>query len=126
MVREVDLHGELQDHAFHTFAPTVGNCAASGCHAGLPDFDYHGVQTAITNKMDQLAVLLGYADADALFATFDDDNAAMEVWQREAAYALYFVHADGSRGVHNPQYATNLLDNAIDYATAMGGGLAAK
>ncbi|NIO64794.1 MAG: hypothetical protein GTO28_04525 [Gammaproteobacteria bacterium] len=40
----------------------------------------------------------------------------MPTWQREVAYAAIFVINDGSLGVHNPEYANSLLDNAIAYA----------
>ena len=113
MVREVLLHGELQDHSFHTFTPDVGNCAP--CHTGIEDFDIGGLQTTIHGKLDQLAVLAGYADWATLEATIGADNPAMASWQREAIYAGVFVSNDGSHGVHNPEYALDLLDNAIAY-----------
>jgi len=113
MVREVLLHGELQDHSFHTFTPDVGNCAP--CHTGIPDFNVDGVQVAIQGKLNQLAVLFGYTDWGNLQATLDADNGAMSSWQREALYAGVFVSNDGSHGVHNPDYAMALLDNAIAY-----------
>ena len=50
----------------------------------------------------------------------------VEVWEREAAYALYFVAHDASLGVHNPNYSEDLLQNAIDHANSQGGGLAVR
>jgi len=125
MVREALVHGELQDHSFHTFEPTVGNCEP--CHT-LPDFNYHNRQTITQEKMDELAVALGYTDAADLLATFDDDNTDenFAVWKREAAYALYFVAHDGSLGVHNPNYSEDLLQNAIDYVNSQGGKMAMR
>jgi len=117
MVREEVIHGELQDHSFHTFSPTVGNCEP--CHT-IPDFDYGGVQTAVGTKMNELAVLFGFADSAAFFADdtgWDSEAEGVTVAEREAAYAMYFVNADGSLGVHNPDFALDLLDNAIDYMT---------
>jgi formate-dependent nitrite reductase cytochrome c552 subunit len=116
MVREELIHGSLQDHSFHTFAPEPGNCEP--CHSNLPDFNYNNVQTDTKGLMDDLAVLLGYTDSDALLATWDDENSAKQVWERQAAYALVFVANDGSMGVHNSTYATSLLENAIAFATA--------
>jgi hypothetical protein len=116
MVREVELHGELQDHAFHTFEVNTENCLP--CHT-LPegDFDYNGVQTEIAGKLDQVAVLLGYADWATLYLVFEDDNAGWTVAQREAFYGAVFVAESGSLGVHNSSYARSLLDNAITYLT---------
>jgi cytochrome c553 len=116
MVRETELHGETTDHAFHTFSPDPGNCEP--CHQGLANFDYKGVQTAIAGKLDQLAVLLGYTDAADMEEKWNSDNGGVEVWKREAGYAFVFVANDGSHGVHNPEYAMSLLDNAIAYAEA--------
>ena len=116
MVRETELHGEIVEHPFHTWEPTVDNCVP--CHTGITDFDVNGGQTAIQGKLDQIAVILGYVDAADFAAKWDDDNVnpAMPVWQREVAYAAMFVLNDGSSGAHNPSYANALLDNAITYA----------
>jgi hypothetical protein len=125
MVRETVSHGELQDHAFHTFEPTVGNCEP--CHT-IPDFNFHNIQTIVGEKMDQLAGLLGFENAAAFLdpeTGWNSRAAGVEIWQREAAYALVFVDSDGSRGVHNAQYVMDLLDNAIDYAER-NRGLAAR
>jgi len=135
MLREVQLHGELQGHAFHNFKPSNQasdegpNCA--GCHGAPPDpedeefFDFSDGQTEVMALMDDLAGRFGYADHAAFMDAVDDDNAGWTVWQREAAYALVFVYNDGSRGVHNPVYAKSLLNNAIDYYDA-NSGLAAR
>jgi hypothetical protein len=37
---------------------------------------------------------------------------------KEAAYAIYFVANDGSKGVHNPRYAAALLDTALAHVNA--------
>jgi len=116
MVREVELHGSLQDHAFHTFEVNTENCLP--CHTlAEGDFDYNGVQTEIKGKLDQVAVLLGYADWDTLYLIFEDENEAWTVAQREAFYGAVFVAESGDFGVHNSSYARSLLDNAITYLT---------
>ncbi|MBC8425324.1 ammonia-forming cytochrome c nitrite reductase subunit c552 [bacterium] len=118
MVRETLLHGELQDHSFHTFTPEVGSC--TGCHTGWVDFsEVTTFQATITAKMDELAVLFGYADWVEMEDTWDSEAMGVEVWQREAAYAAFFVYDDASHGAHNPDYAMDLLQNAIDHYTAM-------
>jgi len=125
MQRKSEVHGQLQDHSFHTFTPVpvdpdgngTGNCEP--CHS-TDTFDINGLQTEIHGKMDTLAQALGYADAADMEANWDTDNVADDfpTWKREAGYAFYFVFDDGSYGVHNPNYATALLDNAIAYAQA--------
>jgi hypothetical protein len=102
-------------HTVHNFMPDVENCQP--CHPGITDFNVNGMQDQIRSKLDQLAVLLGYADWDTLELTLNDDNPSMTVAQREALYAGVFVFNSGSFGVHNPDYANSLLDNAITYLT---------
>ncbi len=82
------------------------------------DFDYHDIQTEIAGYMETLAEALGYADVEAFLAGFDSEAEGVEVWEREAAYALVFVSYDGSVGIHNPDYARDLLRNAIDHVGA--------
>ncbi|MCL7963721.1 MAG: cytochrome c family protein [marine benthic group bacterium] len=103
-------------HIVHNFNPDIGVCA-DACHPGATDFDVNGVQTAIRGKLDQVAVLMGYADWDTLYLTLDADNFDWTVEQREAVYGAEFVYASGDLGVHNPNYANALLDNAIAYLT---------
>lgn len=113
MVRQTELHGSLQDHSFHTFEPGVGNCEP--CHT-VTDFNVNDVQTTVMGLMDDLAVALGFIDADDMAANFDSEGVGVQVWEREAAYAFFFVLNDGSYGVHNTDYTEDLLNNAIAWA----------
>ena len=115
MEREVEVHGELQDHAFHSFAPNPENCLP--CHT-IDDFDYNGGQTAVEGLMNDLATRFGYTDYHDMEENWDSTVATIEDWEREAAYALYFLIGDGSKGVHNPTYATALMTNAITHYDA--------
>jgi hypothetical protein len=116
MVREVELHGELQDHAFHTFEVNTENCLP--CHT-LPegDFDYNGVQTACQGKLDQVGTLMGYTDWADLLATLNVDNLLWTPEERGAVYGAVFVNNSGDLCVHNKSYAFSLLDNAITAVT---------
>jgi formate-dependent nitrite reductase cytochrome c552 subunit len=133
----VDCHMRISTdasaHRVHDFEPTVEvNC--SGCHPGATDFNVDEGQDAIVDLMDQVAAALGlgYTTAQDLFDAWGaadphgSISIATEAWQREAAYAVYFVSSDGSKGVHNPAYARALLENALAHAQAQGGGLAAR
>jgi formate-dependent nitrite reductase cytochrome c552 subunit len=116
MVRVAEIHGTNQEHSFHTFEPTVDNCLP--CHT-ITDFDVNGVQTTVHEMLNDLATRFGFADAEAMLnedTGWDSVNEepTWEPWQREAAYALFFVANDGSHGVHNPAYAIDLLQNAMD------------
>ena len=119
MIREVEMHGDLQDHAFHNFEVNTENCLP--CHT-LPegDFDYNGVQTEVQGKLDAVAVLMGYADWATFEPLINDElvgNTTWEECEREAVYGAVFVSNSGDLGVHNSTYANSLLDNAIDYLT---------
>ncbi len=96
-------------HAEHTFYPNVVNCF--GCHGTPSDFDIGNVQTETQHLMDSLATILPH-NADLTLPT-DTRAAPWTPEMREAAYAWYFVHNDGSKGVHNSEYARTLLENAI-------------
>jgi len=105
-----------EGHTVHNFMPDVENCHS--CHPGITDFDRNGVQTEIRGKLDQVAVLMDYADWATLELTLDDDNPSWTVAQRKAVYGAVFVFNSGSFGVHNPNYARSLLDNAIAHLEA--------
>jgi hypothetical protein len=102
-------------HVVHNFMPTFDAC--QGCHPGLDQTGLEAIQATYLAKLDQVAVLMGYADWATLYLTLDDDNFLWEVCQREAVYGAEFVYASGDLGAHNPNYANALLDNAIDYLT---------
>lgn len=126
MTRETFLHGETVDHAFHTFSPGLENCQTAGCHGNATTIEDivtsgHDV-TTIMDYADSLAAGLGFADAAAFESGASDWSqlAGTTSVQREAGYALIFVLSDGSRGVHNPDYAFSLLDNAITYLHNQG------
>jgi hypothetical protein len=104
-----------EGHTVHNFMPDLEAC--QGCHAGLDEAGLEAIQQTYKDKLDEIAVLMGYADWDTLYLTLDDDNFLWEVCQREAVYGAEFVYASGDLGAHNPNYANALLDNAIDYLT---------
>jgi hypothetical protein len=104
-----------EGHTVHNFMPDLEAC--QGCHAGLDEAGLDALQQSYRDKLDALAVLVGYADWETLMVTLDDDNPNWTVAQREAVYGGVFVYSSGSFGAHNPNYANALLDNAIDYLT---------
>lgn len=117
MVRETLLHGELQDHAFHNFQPDIGtNC--TGCHGTIDESYITTFQATVVAQMDALAVLFGYVDYLEMEATWDSTAPAVTTWQRESAYAMFFVIGDGSLGVHNPNYTAKLMSEAIAHYVA--------
>jgi formate-dependent nitrite reductase cytochrome c552 subunit len=114
MVRMAEIHGTNQEHSFHSFTPEVGSCTS--CHVSWTDFSVlEASQTALHDKMDDLAVLFGYTDFVDMEENWDSEAEGVLPWQREAAYAAFFIVGDGSLGAHNPAYANDLIDNAIAY-----------
>jgi hypothetical protein len=116
----------------HTFEPTVEAC--SNCHGNIEEFedvgakvDYdgdgtiEGVQDEVRGLMEVLreAIIEASKSPEARQALIDDfelaigDTSISTRDQRAAAYNLFFVEFDGSSGVHNANYAIQLLQQSI-------------
>jgi len=117
----------------HTFEPTVAACA--NCHGtitsfkdikALDDFDGDG---QVEGVQDEVAGLLTHLE-EALMASGLDTTGGYTIGsalgdtthstrlQREAGYNYVFVEADASHGVHNPDYAIQLLQQSYQHLTA--------
>ncbi len=117
----------------HTFLPTVAACA--NCHGpiqdfddirALNDFDGDGAVEGVQSEVDGLLKLLEEALlADGLDTTgvgFEGalgDTTRSTFRQREAGYNWAFIHDDKSHGIHNPDYAVQLLQQSIKHLTGM-------
>ncbi|MFQ5601022.1 MAG: hypothetical protein ACE5G2_10780 [Candidatus Krumholzibacteriia bacterium] len=99
------------DHGQQT--PHVASCNAAGCHESEPlsDFDFHQRQTEIAALIDTVRAALLTAGA-----VDDTDHViAGRPYTRAEAQAVWnylMVLEDGSRGVHNTNYARALLQTA--------------
>lgn len=121
----------------HTFLPSVEACV--NCHGqiaefsdimALEDFDgdgsVEGVQHEVNGLMDFLEAELfasivnrgqdttGYSNDLAHFLGVDTLTTLVE---REAGYNWVFIHDDKSHGIHNPDYAVQLLQQSIQHLT---------
>jgi hypothetical protein len=124
------ISGEV--YTGHEFIPTVVAC--STCHGDVQsfedigaseDYDGNGVIEGTQLEIDGLTQLLQDAivaasdtpaHADSLQSDFEGhigDTTISTRDQRAAAYNLFFVEFDGSRGVHNARYAAQLLQQSI-------------
>ncbi|MBK6765713.1 MAG: hypothetical protein IPG71_05080 [bacterium] len=112
------IPGDTPGHDYHghSFAPVVEACQQ--CHGTGSDFDYHGKRTEIQELMDSLFAMLQNDGAEPIF-----DTTLTERYEREAAYAWFFVNNEGSMGVHNYPYAHSLLTNAIDHLHENGAAI---
>lgn len=93
----------------HTFEPQLSKCQT--CHPGATNFNIGGVQTEVEELLDSLVTFLPRDNDGSIVDT--TNSSAWTPAQRTAAYAYFFVEADGSMGVHNRDYTISLLENAI-------------
>jgi hypothetical protein len=115
----------------HLFIPTVEACR--NCHGPIEDFNdimavsdfdgdgaVEGIQSEVTGL---LHLLEGALVADGLDTTDTDletalgDTLKSNVKQRTAGFNLVFIESDKSHGVHNPDYAIQLLQQSYKYLT---------
>ncbi|MEE9166672.1 MAG: ammonia-forming cytochrome c nitrite reductase subunit c552 [Candidatus Neomarinimicrobiota bacterium] len=134
-------YGELGDFAVtgHKFEPTVEACQR--CHGSiseftdimaLEDFDGDGDVEGVQDEVEGLLKLLESALVDSFEALgfgidaqaedFDlahylGDVDSSTVAMREAGYNLVFIEDDKSLGVHNPDYAVQLLQQSYRHLT---------
>lgn len=94
-----------------------------GCHDGnVKDFDFDGAREEIDTMLDSLATLLFNAGllewvvegTDSLLEP-TEDRAVMTADSLGAVFNYMFVYEDRSHGLHNPDYAEDLLQSSIDF-----------
>ncbi len=124
---EVSAWGEVGGHTFNMDADGVENVGVCvDCHSGIGldeiDFDFpadydgdgvdEGVQTEIRQLNDSLEVLLVAA------GLLLDQHPTDVITNADSAGAVFnylFVHEDRSWGIHNAQYARDLMISSINY-----------
>ena len=102
--------GSADENASHTFRPNVATCQT--CHSDATSLDVNGVQTEITDKLEQVKVALqgkGLLDDTGTIVVGDYPEA-----QAAALWNYLFVEEDKSEGVHNSTYANAMLDAALE------------
>jgi hypothetical protein len=94
----------------------LDNCNTSLCHAGgITTLDRDGKQTALSNGMVGFTTGLltdGFLaiDADGIHPVATNLTEA----QAGAIYNFFLVYEDGSAGIHNFKYASNLIQGSAD------------
>ena len=94
----------------HTFLPDVASC--QGCHEGVEDFDFSGLQTEVEGQLEEL-------EAKLVAAGMWDEEGHPVVGVYPAAQAealwnyIYIAVEDASHGVHNPAYTRALLEASL-------------
>jgi len=125
-------------HTFYPAAPASGTNPAVQltavcvqCHGSITTFNFptvdydgdgvvEGVQTEVTNLMNQLAVLLPPVGVAKTTLNIDSTWTPQQL---KAAYNYLFVQSDGSYGVHNIAYTVDLIKGSI---ADLGGGASAS
>jgi hypothetical protein len=116
----------------HSFEPTVAAC--TNCHGEINNFDdimatndfdgdgiIEGVQSEVQGLMDLLLTALVTSGLDTTTIDFHSalgDTTISTQLQREAGYNLVFVMDDNSKGIHNPDYSIQLLQQSFQYLTS--------
>jgi hypothetical protein len=110
MVENTCVGCHMGDNQVHTFKPQISACQS--CHDGAEDFDIDGYLTDFNAKYAELeAALLAKGMITAEGATVPGS------YDEGPAKALFFynlVHEDGSHGVHNPKYFTDLMEMSLE------------
>jgi len=111
MVEDTCVACHLGESDNHTFLPDVAAC--QGCHADIEDFDFSGLQTEVTEKLEELKVgliALGYLDETGHpVVSKGPANEVQAAWN----YVLLEIE-DGSFGVHNPKYTRDLIEWSLE------------
>ena len=112
----------------HEFIPKPEACV--GCHGpiteftdilALEDFDgdgtIEGVQDEVLGLLDLLeeAIIATGLDTTGGFLGAIGDTSISTVLQREAGWNWAFIEEDKSKGVHNPDFAVQVLQQTILY-----------
>lgn len=122
----------------HTFEPTVAACAS--CHGAISEFadirandDYDGDGTVegVQPEVEGLLEHLGEALVEQINATHPNnpaitinnltsalgDTLKSTLTQRQSGWNWVFVREDKSGGIHNPDYAVQLLQQSYRHLT---------
>jgi hypothetical protein len=128
----------------HDFEPTIESCQTAGCHETLTTFNrtagdnydgdltVEGIQDEIDGCVAILeTAILGAPTSTGAVITFDGTywlidgaegntaalDATADAALLRAMFNHYWVRFDGSRGLHNPRYALQLIQNSYEELT---------
>jgi hypothetical protein len=102
-----EYHGSTEEN--------INGC--TGCHQGLEEFDYNGLQTEVEDLMDQILAIMvtnGWADETGSVNASPDAPLVLTPDQAGAVMNYLTIEADRSSGIHNPEYTVALLTNTLE------------
>jgi uncharacterized lipoprotein NlpE involved in copper resistance len=113
-IRYEGTHGEEQQ--------LVSGCTVSGCHSAPMVIDFEGKQTETHELLDSLHTLLldreWITDEGLVNASSSSPLVISPAYLSGALFNYFFVEHDLSLGVHNTNYAQQLLESSIAELTA--------
>jgi hypothetical protein len=101
----------------HTFEPNIEACTQAGCHeAGLVDtngqeFNHRGRQETTETLLGDLRSILDGIEENVLPTATPEDSSVYQI----GLFNWRFVSNEGSRGVHNADYAQDILESTITF-----------
>jgi formate-dependent nitrite reductase cytochrome c552 subunit len=119
-------HAFYLDDEEHEYENITG--CNTGCHAGnVESLNHENVQEDIESMLSQLEILLDNAglmewvmDEGELVFEPVDGRPVMSADSAGAVFNYLYVYEDRSHGVHNPDYAMDVLQSTIDFMTNGG------
>lgn len=99
--------------AGHTFQVSFAGCMVAGCHNPGIETRTATFQSNVQTRLDGIAMRLGDASTWEYSATggpMDQDGVSDNI--KKIRFLLRYIEADGSLGVHNPDYVTAMLSEA--------------
>jgi formate-dependent nitrite reductase cytochrome c552 subunit len=108
--------GHSFNMTFISEGDTLRNTYCGNCHGSMDDFNYHFKQDTVHTLMEDLLddlVTAGLMNAEG--HPLDDVTTSMD--SAGAVWNFLFVEEDRSVGIHNAQYAIDLLRSAIQFIT---------
>lgn len=101
----------------HTFLPTMEGCGGTDCHTSAAEAQAitASLQEEVQDALDEVAAALGDPNAWEYTDAGGPDpagQAALSDEIKKARFLYHYVIADGSRGVHNPDYVRAMLNEA--------------
>ena len=121
---EAGGHTWRMGYVFHDVPEDfVTGCNIEPCHGGdLDDFSYQGLQDTVASRIESLRLLLvgaGYINAETdLVNASSSSPLTISMDDAGAIFNYLLIGHDRSQGVHNPDYALDVLDASIAFMSA--------
>jgi len=125
MYREDFQSEEAPAIAGHSFQVSTKGCANTGCHpsSAAATAALSTLQTEIQGKLDMVKMRLdtwGNWEYTSNGGPSSGGQAAIPDALKKIRYMYHYILSDGSKGIHNPDYVRDMLDECDDLLTGEG------